>query len=339
VKGIHNVMADALSRLCVEVISITEDDKRITKLKDQLDEVEVKAYAAEVDEVIQAQDANVTAALLQSTEEFKNQLRSGYDDDPAFKSIVDVIKKYFNDNKDTVDTSLVGRPHSPYRVLLPWDNHLLFYKDPVDERLRLCIPKSQQKEIFTMAHDTLNHYGVTKTYSHLLANYFMPHMLWALKVFISRCPRCAVNKTLREKPHGLLKPIISLSHPFHTLTINFILSLPPSRRFAHGDELFDTAMTVTDKFTKAIKIISGKGTYVAPDWAFRFWQVVYPDWGLPNAIISDRDAKFVSEFWKALFQKSNTKILTSTAYHPQTDGQSERSNQTIEIALRYYVSE
>ena len=98
-------------------------------------------------------------------------------------------------------------------------------------------------------------------------------------------------------------------------------------------------MTVTDKFTKAIKIVPGKGTYSAPDWASRFWQVVYPDWGLPNAIISDRDTKFVSEFWKSLFQKSGTKILTSTAYHPQTDGQSERSNQTIEIALRYYVSE
>jgi hypothetical protein len=137
----------------------------------------------------------------------------------------------------------------------------------------------------------------------------------------------------------LLKPITTSPYPFHTLTIDFILSLPPSRRFAHGDELFDTAMTVTDKFTKAVKIVPGKGTYAAPDWATRFWQSVYPDWGLPNAIISDRDAKFVSEFWKSLFQKSGTRILTSTAYHPQTDGQSERSNQTIEIALRYYVSE
>jgi len=66
---------------------------------------------------------------------------------------------------------------------------------------------------------------------------------------------------------------------------------------------------------------------------------VFPEWGLPSAIISDRDPKFLSEFWKSLFTKANTKILTSTAYHPETDGQSERTNQTIEVALRYYISE
>jgi len=97
-------------------------------------------------------------------------------------------------------------------------------------------------------------------------------------------------------------------------------------------------MTVTDKFAKAVRLIPGKNTYTAPDWATMFWQAVYPDWGLPSAIISDRDPKFLSEFWKTLFDKAGTKILTSTAYHPETDGQSERTNQTIEIALRYYIS-
>jgi hypothetical protein len=325
VKGIHNIMADALSRLRRDMIALTEDDKRITELKDELDEIEVQAFTNDVTETIQAQDANVTASLLQLSDEFRERLLSEYDDDTVFKSIIKVIKDHHEANGNKED-ELVGRPHSPYKVLLPWDKLLLFYKDPVDERLRLCIPKGLHKEIFTMAHDSLNHYGVSKTYSRLVANYFIPHLLRTLKVFISRCPRCAVNKTLREKPHGLLKPITALPYPFHTITIDFILSLPPSRRFAHGDELFDTAMMVTDKFTKAIKIVPGKGTYTAPDWASRFWQAVYPDWGLPNAIISDRDPKFMSEFWKALFQKSGTKILTSTAYHPQTDGQSEGSN-------------
>ena len=66
-----------------------------------------------------------------------------------------------------------------------------------------------------------------------------------------------------------------------------------------------------------------------------YWQAIYPDWGFPPAIISDYDAKFPSEFWKKLFDKAGTKILTSTAYHLETDGQSEQTNQTIEIALRY----
>lgn len=66
--------------------------------------------------------------------------------------------------------------------------------------------------------------------------------------------------------------------------------------------------------------------------------LTYHDWGMPYGIISDRDAKFMSSFWRALFQKLGTDLLTSTAYHPQTDGQSKRTNQTVEIAIRYYVT-
>ena len=62
------------------------------------------------------------------------------------------------------------------------------------------------------------------------------------------------------------------------------------------------------------------------------------DWGLPVAIISDRDSKFMSSFWRAIFQQLQTSLATSTAYHPQSDGQSERTNQTVEIALRFHLS-
>jgi hypothetical protein len=62
------------------------------------------------------------------------------------------------------------------------------------------------------------------------------------------------------------------------------------------------------------------------------------DWGVPKAIISDRDPKFLAEMWKGIFRRLGTKLLTSTAYHPQTDGQSERTNQTIEIAIRYFLT-
>jgi hypothetical protein len=68
-------------------------------------------------------------------------------------------------------------------------------------------------------------------------------------------------------------------------------------------------------------------------------RLLIADWGIPEGIISDRDLKFVFEFWTTLFKKLRTKLLMSTAYHPQTDGQSERTNQTIEIALRYFLTE
>jgi len=189
-----------------------------------------------------------------------------------------------------------------------------------------------------MAHDQENHHGIEKTYARAIVRFFAPHMFRQVKRYIGHCPKCVINRTLRHKPHGETQSISTPSIPFHTLAIDFILGLPPSKKFAHGGEEFNAGMTATDKFTKAVMILPGKDTYTALEWATRFWQLVYPHWGLPSGIVSDRDPKFLSEFWKSLFEKAGTKLLLSTTYHPQMDGQSERTNQTVEAALRYYVS-
>ena len=99
--------------------------------------------------------------------------------------------------------------------------------------------------------------------------------------------------------------------------MDFILALPPATS-TKGN--LDTALTVTDKFSKRINIIPGNTTFTAEDWAIRFWNKVYPQWGLPAAIISDRDPKFLSDFWTGLFKRAGTELLMSTAYHAQTDG-------------------
>jgi transposase InsO family protein len=119
--------------------------------------------------------------------------------------------------------------------------------------------------------------------------------------------------------------------PFRTLAMDFISALP-------GD--MDTALTVTCKASKRVTIIAGKSTWTAVNWAEALLErLLIADWGIPEGIISDRDPKFISEFWRTLFNKLGTKLLMSTAYHPQTDGQSERTNQTVEIALRFFLSE
>src|SRR5437667_12325400 len=130
---------------------------------------------------------------------------------------------------------MIARPFSSYHLFLHRQGAFLIYSDPVDCRLRLCLPKIAHKEIFALAHDKQNHFGIAKTYDRMVTNYFVPHLLRTLKLYISRCPQCAVNRTLRDKPHGLLKQIESNQIPFHTLPIDFSLALPPSRSFDHGD--------------------------------------------------------------------------------------------------------
>ena len=97
-------------------------------------------------------------------------------------------------------------------------------------------------------------------------------------------------------------------------------------------------MSVTCKCSKRVTLIEGKDTWTAKEWAHAFLaRLDLVDWGLPGELITNCDLKFLSKFWTTLFEKLGVKLLYSTAYHPQTDGSSERMNQTVEIALRFFV--
>ena len=97
-------------------------------------------------------------------------------------------------------------------------------------------------------------------------------------------------------------------------------------------------MVVCDRLTKMTHLIPTLTTASAEQCAVLFFNNVFKIHGLPDSIVSDRDSRFCSKFWKALMQLCNTGIRMSTAYHPQTDGQTERTNRTIEEVLRHHVN-
>ena len=99
----------------------------------------------------------------------------------------------------------------------------------------------------------------------------------------------------------------------------------------------DSIMLVVDKLTKATHFILVKSTHKTDDIAKSFMKEIFKLHGLSKAIVSDRDFKFTSNFWKELFANLGTKLNFSTAYHPQTDGHTERVNQVLEDMLRMYV--
>ena len=96
----------------------------------------------------------------------------------------------------------------------------------------------------------------------------------------------------------------------------------------------DALLTVTDKFSKYIKLIPGKTTFTAKDWATKYFTYIFKNWGSPQTVISDHDPKFTGDFWQEVFRTAKVHLALTTAYHPQADGQSERTNQTVETALR-----
>ena len=118
------------------------------------------------------------------------------------------------------------------------------------------------------------------------------------------------------------------------MCMDFIVALPPS-----GPRLFNSILTVTDKFTKGKLLIPGRDDMSARDWAVQLLDYLrLCNWGIPKTTISDRDPKFRSELWKKVFKLLKVDLLVSTAYHPQTDGLSERTNQAVEIALCYFIT-
>jgi hypothetical protein len=114
------------------------------------------------------------------------------------------------------------------------------------------------------------------------------------------------------------------------VAIDFIGPLPE-------DEGFDCIVSMTDRLNSDIRLVPTTTTLTAEGLARIFFDEWYCENGLPGEIVSDRDKLFMSRFWKALHKLTGVKLKMSTAYHPQTDGASERTNKTINQCLRFHV--
>lgn len=145
--------------------------------------------------------------------------------------------------------------------------------------------------------------------------------------YVSQCDICQHAKTERKHSSGLLQPLPIPHGAWQDLTMDFIEGLPKS-------EGYDTILVVVDRFSKSAHFFALKHPFSAATVAQVFLDNIVKLHGTPKSLVSDRDKIFTSLFWKSLFQALNTKLALSTTYHPQTDGQSERVNQCLEMYLR-----
>ena len=175
------------------------------------------------------------------------------------------------------------------------------------------------------------HPGITKTTWLIGKDYWWPNMKDLITNYIKGCAICQSRKNNPTNPKPPLFPIPSDTYtlPFESKALDFIVKLP------HSDT-YDTILTITDTFSKVSIFIPCNETTDTERTALLYATYVLPHYGLPSQVISDRDPRFTSAFTKELCRLLQIEQNISTAYHPQTDGQSERTNQWLEQYLHIF---
>ena len=232
----------------------------------------------------------------------KQQMFEGYEKDKHFAPILEILQN----------------PTPKPKQLAQVKNYELKDKQIyLKKGQRLVIPRI--KEIITKVleenHDNeiAGHVGTEKTYEIISRSYFWPGMNKDIKKYIQTCESCQRNKSRNQQPTGLLQPLQIPTKKWEHVTMDFIVQLPTTKQG------FDSIVVFVDKLSKRAHFCPTYTTATAPEIAKIFFIIIFRYHGLPKAIISDRDAKFTSNFWQTLFKQVETKLSMSTAFHPQTN--------------------
>ena len=194
--------------------------------------------------------------LVKITDEFKQQIQNTYKEDSLWKWIFNLIKltnhswwNQYNNNENTVKRSA--------DLQFMYHNDLIYYIDDVDDWECLCILVHFKKEIFKLIHNCQHHDEFHHTYDHIAVSLFLHHLIRHLKTYILHCSECQLNQMKQYVSYGLLQSIITSSISFHTIIMNFVLTLSVSSSLYKYDNL----LTVTDKFTKWVLLLLSKSIY------------------------------------------------------------------------------
>jgi RNase H-like domain found in reverse transcriptase/Integrase zinc binding domain/Chromo (CHRromatin Organisation MOdifier) domain len=218
----------------------------------------------------------------------------------------------------------------------------LVYRKPKTDVLALMdmeLSDSQKLAVIQERHDskTAGHPGISKTIELITRDFTWPKLRKYVTDYVNNCDTCAKAKHSRHKPWGKLQSIAMPDQAWSSIALDFITKLPKSREPLTGVE-FDSILVINDRLTKLAYFIPYKESSTAEELAYTFTKTIIAQHGVPQEIVSDRDKLFTSQFWQSLADLLGTKHKLSTSYHPQTDGQTERTNQTLEQYLRCYLN-
>ncbi|GKA02694.1 putative reverse transcriptase domain-containing protein [Tanacetum coccineum] len=192
---------------------------------------------------------------------------------------------------------------------------------PCFGELRVLIVHESHKSKYSI------HLGSDKMYQDLKKLYWWPNMKAEIATYLSKCLTCAKAKAEYHKPSGLLIQPEIPQWKWENITMDFVTKLPKT---STGQ---DTIWVIIHRLTKSAHFLPMREDDLLEKLTRQYLKEVVSRHGVPVSIISDRDGRFASHFWRSLHKALGTRLDMSTAYHPQTDGQSEKTIQTLEDML------
>jgi len=232
-------------------------------------------------------------------------------------------------HKDKYDRQALKGLDTHDKDWIDYGHGQITYKD------RLYIPADSQlrTDIIREHHDTIaaGHPGRWKTQENITRDYWWPRMQGQIQKYIAGCDLCQRTKPHREKPRNPLHPHEVPSLPWEHISIDLITGLPESNGF-------NAILVIVDRFSKMILLVAVRDTLTSFQTAEIYRDHVWSKHGLPKKVISDRGPQFAAQFMKDLHKLIKVEMNLSTAFHPQTDGQTERINQEVEQYLRLFIN-
>ncbi|TFY52449.1 hypothetical protein EVJ58_g10011 [Rhodofomes roseus] len=257
--------------------------------------------------------------LAEFSKEYRDKFIAGYSKDAFFR---DKWKK----------TSNSDLPHFAGQCFFKDDSGLLYLKTGSDPA-RLCIPRPEVVPLIARLHNSpyeAAHEGAAKLIQCMNSKFFWPTLRKDVRDYATTCDVCQKTKTDHRAKAGLLRPNPVPNRPFEWISFDLITGLPPS-------DGFDAIFVLVDRCTKYGLFVPCSSSMNTVEFAHLFVLQVIFRFGIPDHIISDRDGRWISEFWRSVAAELDIHLCLSSSHHPQHDGQTEIVNQRIETMLRAYI--
>ncbi|PIL32326.1 hypothetical protein GSI_05572 [Ganoderma sinense ZZ0214-1] len=295
--GTTNTQADPLSRLSIHQVTDAEDNRNQIVLGPE-------------------RFATLAASSMEETDmdALERDIKVATDREPKVTWALNILKE--------------RGPHKLSNGLLEWEERdgLIYHKG------RIYIPRDRdlRKQIVRLCHDTVTagHPGRQGTMELVSRLYWWPKMRGFIDGYVTGCDTCQRHKPARH-PRAVLQPHDVPEGPWQTMGVDLITGLP----LVDG---FDAIIVYSDHYTKQVHVLPTTTDVDAAGIADIHYREIFRLHGIPTKVVSDRGPQFAARFMHALYTKLGITRALTTAYHPQSNGQTERANQEVEKHLRLF---